>query len=133
MYKVGIYLRVRKACFVEGMSVREAARVFGLHRDTVRKMLEYSVPPGYRRQRPARRRQPGGVGGEAARGEMVQPVRDAIRLGAVSFDAVKHLVLCRIEGRPPRLDMELYPYLPRTNVATTSTRDYMALLAGSRS
>ena len=24
MYKVGIYLRVRKACFVEGMSVREA-------------------------------------------------------------------------------------------------------------
>ena len=55
MYKVGIYLRVRKACFVEGMSVREAARVFGLHRDTVRKMLECSVPPGYRRQRPARR------------------------------------------------------------------------------
>ncbi len=55
MYKVGIYLRVRKACFVEGMSAREAARVFGLHRDTVRKMLEYSVPPGYRRQRPARR------------------------------------------------------------------------------
>ena len=55
MYKVGIHLRVRKACFVEGMSVREAARVFGLHRDTVRKMLEYSVPPGYRRQRPARR------------------------------------------------------------------------------
>ena len=45
MYKVGIYLRVRKACFVEGMSVREAARVFGLHRDTVRKMLEYSVAP----------------------------------------------------------------------------------------
>ena len=65
--------------------------------------------------------------------EVHDAVRDAIRLGAVSFDAVKHLVLCRIEGRPPRLDMELYPYLPRTNVATTSTRDYMALLAGSRS
>ena len=63
----------------------------------------------------------------------LEEVHDAIRLGAVSFDAVKHLVLCRIEGRPPRLDMELYPYLPRTNVATTSTRDYMALLAGSRS
>ena len=55
MYKVGMYLRVRKACSVDGMSVREAARVFGLHRDTVRKMLEYSVPPGYRRQRPPRR------------------------------------------------------------------------------
>ena len=39
--------------------------------------------------------------------------------------------MCRIEGRPPRLDMELYPYLPKANVATTSTRDYMTLLAGS--
>ena len=48
----------------------------------------------------------------------------------MSFDAVKHLVLCRIEGRPPRLDMELYPYLPKANVATTSTRDYMTLLVG---
>ena len=55
MYKVGMYLRVRRACSVDGMSVREAARVFGLHRDTVRKMLEYSAPPGYRRQRPPRR------------------------------------------------------------------------------
>ena len=32
------------------MSVREASRVFGLHRDTVRKMLAYSVPLGCRRQ-----------------------------------------------------------------------------------
>ena len=37
-----------------GMSVREASRVFGLHRDTVRKMLAYSVPPGYRRGVPPR-------------------------------------------------------------------------------
>ena len=50
-----LYVRVRRACMVEGMSTREAARVFGLHRDTVRKMLEYSVPPGYRRQSPPRR------------------------------------------------------------------------------
>ncbi len=55
MYKVEMYLRVRRACFVEGMSAREAARLFGLHRDTVRKMLKYSAPPGYRRERPARR------------------------------------------------------------------------------
>jgi len=65
--------------------------------------------------------------------EVPSVVRDAIRLGAVSFDAVKHLVLRRTEGRPPRLDIELYPYLPRANVTTTSTRDYMTLLAGSRS
>ena len=55
VYHVETYLRVRGAVMVDGMSIREAARVFGLHRDTVRKMLEYSVPPGYRRQTPPRR------------------------------------------------------------------------------
>ena len=40
-------------------------------------------------------------------------VRDAIEHGAVGFDAVKHLVLCRIERRPPRLNLTVYPYLPR--------------------
>ena len=52
MYKVELYERVRRAYLAEGMSVREASRVFGLHRDTVRKMLAYSVPPGYRRKNP---------------------------------------------------------------------------------
>jgi hypothetical protein len=65
--------------------------------------------------------------------EVHSAVRDALRLGAVSFDAVRHLVLCNIEGRPPRLEMELYPYLPMANVMTTSAGDYMTLLAGSRS
>ena len=37
------------------MSIREAGRTFGLHRDTIRKMLSYSVPPGYRRQNPPKR------------------------------------------------------------------------------
>ena len=50
MDKVELYVRVRRACMEDGMSTREAARVFGLHRDTVRKMIQYSVPPGYRRQ-----------------------------------------------------------------------------------
>ena len=56
-------------------------------------------------------------------------VGDAIARGAIGFDAVKHLVLCRIERRPPRLDMTIYPYLPKANVATTSARAYMDLLA----
>ena len=55
-------------------------------------------------------------------------VRAALRLGAVGFDAVKHLVLCRIERRPPKLDLTVYPYLPRVSVATTSATAYMALL-----
>ena len=48
MYPVEMYGRVRRACLAEGMSGWEASRVFGLHRNTVRKMLTYSVPPGYR-------------------------------------------------------------------------------------
>ncbi len=55
MYSVDVYLRVRRAVMVEGMSVREASRVFGLHRDTVRKVLDYPTPPGYRRKVPPRR------------------------------------------------------------------------------
>ena len=61
--------------------------------------------------------------------ELHAAIKDALRLGAISFDAVKHLVLCRLEGRPPRLDLELYPYLPRVRVGTTSTKDYMSLLS----
>ena len=53
MYAVEMYVQVRRACMVEGMSVREASQVFDLHRDTVRKMLAYSVPPGYRAAGPA--------------------------------------------------------------------------------
>ena len=33
--------------------------------------------------------------------EVHSALKDAIRLGAISFDAVKHLALCNIEGRPP--------------------------------
>ena len=60
--------------------------------------------------------------------EVYAAVRDALRLGELSFDAVKHLVLCRLEGRLPRLDLELYPYLPRVRVSTTSTKDCISLL-----
>jgi hypothetical protein len=42
-------------------------------------------------------------------------VKDALRLGAISFDAVKHLVLCWGERRPPRLDLDVCPFLPWTN------------------
>ena len=57
-------------------------------------------------------------------------VRAAIDRGVIGFDAVKHLVLCRIERRPARLDMTVYPYLPRASVAITSTRTYLDLLSG---
>ena len=49
MYSVDLYALVRRACRIDGMSQREAARVFGIDRKTVEKMLRFSVPPGYRR------------------------------------------------------------------------------------
>ena len=55
MYTVELYARVRRAVLVEGKSQRAVAREFGLARMTVRKMLEYSLPPGYQRQLPVRR------------------------------------------------------------------------------
>jgi len=51
-------------------------------------------------------------------------------MGAIGFDAVKHLVLCQVGKRPPRLDLAVYPYLPRANVGTTSAASYMSLMRG---
>ena len=183
MYRVELYARVRRACRVEGMSTREASRVFGLDRKTVRKMLSFSVPPGYRRSVPRRRPkldaftgiidrileddrtshhkqrhtakrifdrlrdEYGFTGGYTIVKDYVRERRlrsremfvplvhspgHALRLGAIGFDAVKHLVLCRTERRPPRLDLDVYPYLPRARVAITSAKSYMSLLSGLR-
>jgi transposase len=55
--------------------------------------------------------------------------RQAFELGTIGFDAVKHLLLCRIEQRPPRLDLTRYPHLPAARVEQTSTADYLSLLA----
>src|SRR5918911_1970061 len=52
MKAVDLYARVRRACHVEGMSQRQAARVFGIDPKTVAKMLRFAVPPGYRRSKP---------------------------------------------------------------------------------
>jgi len=52
MYSVEMYQRIRRACHVEGMSIREAAKQFGVHRKTVKKILSFSIPPGYQRSQP---------------------------------------------------------------------------------
>ena len=55
-------------------------------------------------------------------------VTEAIRLGAIGFDAVKLIALARIERRPARLDLTAYPHLPRLTVKTTSAADYTTLI-----
>ena len=54
MHTVELYRKVRLACR-DGMSERAAARHFGISRESVKKMLCFSVPPGYRRTAPVRR------------------------------------------------------------------------------
>lgn len=49
MFAVEVYAAVRHFVFIEGNSRREAARVFGLSRETVSKMCRFSLPPGYTR------------------------------------------------------------------------------------
>jgi hypothetical protein len=64
--------------------------------------------------------------------EVTQAIEDSLRMRAISFDAVKHLLLCRIEQRPPRLDLENYPHLPVAQVATTAATDYLELLTSTQ-
>src|SRR5215472_7892490 len=62
--------------------------------------------------------------------EVSAAIDDALRMNTISFDAVRHLLLCRIERRPPRLDLHNWPHLPLPRVRTTAAADYMTLLAG---
>jgi len=52
MKNVDLYAKVRHAVRIEGLSKRAVARRFGIDPRTVDKMLEFSVPPGYRRSQP---------------------------------------------------------------------------------
>lgn len=59
-------------------------------------------------------------------------IKQAIGLGVIGFDAIKHLILCAIERRPDKLNLAFYPYLPSANVETTEPRAYLSLLQISR-
>jgi len=63
--------------------------------------------------------------------QVEQAVTEALRLGAISFDAVKMLLLARLEKRPVRLDLTFYPYLPAATVGATDPSAYLGLLANA--
>ena len=60
--------------------------------------------------------------------EVAVAVEEALHLSAISYDAVKHLVLAKHERRAPRLNLLEYPFLPQTHVEITDVRNYLALL-----
>jgi transposase len=65
--------------------------------------------------------------------EVAAAVRQALSMRAIGFDAVKHLLLCALDRRPPKLDLENYPHLPLAEVSLTRAADYQALLSQSAS
>jgi hypothetical protein len=80
MFAVEVYAAVRHFVFVEGNSRREAARVFGLSRETVLKMCRFSLPPGYTRTKPVMKPKLGAL----------LPVIDAILEADRSGEAATH-------------------------------------------
>src|SRR5436309_15591715 len=52
MKGLDLYLKVRHAVRIEGLSERAAARRFGIDPRTVNKMMKFSVLPGYVRKKP---------------------------------------------------------------------------------
>ena len=63
--------------------------------------------------------------------QVEEAVAQALQLGAISFDAVKMLLLARLENRPARLDLTFYPYLPAATVGATDPRAYLGLIANA--
>jgi hypothetical protein len=52
-------------------------------------------------------------------------ILQTIDLSAIGYDAVRHLVQCRVETRPSRLDLYIYPYLHKANVGTARPSRYL--------
>ena len=53
------WVEIRRMVFVEGKSKRSVCQQFGIHWDTLKKILEHSEPPGYRLSQPRTRRKIG--------------------------------------------------------------------------
>src|ERR1019366_9205681 len=57
--KMNDWTEIRRRVLVAGVSRRQILRETGMHRRTLKKILEHSEPPGYRRQPPRPRKKPG--------------------------------------------------------------------------
>ena len=49
------WTEIRRRVLVEGLSRREACKIYNLHWKTLQNMLSHAEPPGYRRVKPVRR------------------------------------------------------------------------------
>ena len=112
MKGLDLYLKVRHAVRIEGLSERAAARRFGIDPRTVNKMMKFSVPPGYVRKKPPRKPKldpfiaviEGILGDDKSRPRKQQ--HTAKRIFERLRDVRPFLPFCRPQGRenspPPR-------------------------------
>ena len=112
MLVVETIARIRREYFVKGKSIKEIVRDLKVLRDMTRSV--WRVIPHARAPRVGKRGKREFVQVlrllEVFRAEdVLAGVRDALARGMIGFDAVKYLTLCRIERRPPRLDLTVYP------------------------
>ena len=63
--------------------------------------------------------------------ELCLVVRQAFERRAVSFDAIRHLLLCHQQRQIAHLNPDKYPFVPRTQIAITKASSYMELLQSS--
>ena len=105
MKQVELYAKVRYAVRIEGLSKRAAARRLGIDPRTVDKMMEFSVPPGYRRSRPPAH------GNDRTRG--VEDVLLSIFVGSSLIP--KFVVKLQITSNRPAAPMP-----PPTHIVTTT-------------
>ena len=60
--------------------------------------------------------------------ELCFVVAQAFERRAVSFDAIRHLLMSRQQQSIAHLDLRTYPYLRRMDIAITNPANYMELL-----
>lgn len=60
--------------------------------------------------------------------EVEGAIRAALNLGAARLDAIRHLILCRLDHRPAKLDLLDFPHIPAIAVKSTNAKDYSQLL-----
>jgi hypothetical protein len=49
------WIKIRQRVLKEGVSKRQIMRETGMHWETLKKILEHSIPPGYERSKPPKK------------------------------------------------------------------------------
>ena len=63
-------------------------------------------------------------------GHVAGGIRQGLQMGILSYEGIKHLILCQVEEKPPRLNLVSLPAVPSVRVAQTKVSAYQHLMGG---